>query len=273
MSTAVAKQVPFSVAISGDQYQGMIKRALTDPKDQQRFIASITSAVAATPALQACTPQTILSSALVGHSLNLSPSPQLGQFYFLPFRDTKNGVTNAVPCIGYKGYIQLALRTGAYKKLNVIPIKKGEFISYNPLTEDINVKMIEDPTEREMAETVGYYAFFEYLNGFTKSMYWTKEKVEIHGKRYSKAYSKPDSFWQRDFDAMGCKTLIRQLISHWGVMSIELQSAMDNDGDFSDALEAEEYEVLEPETAPEPTQEPEKKAKESKAIDSFDDIL
>lgn len=130
-----------------------------------------------------------------------------------------------------KGYIQLAIRSGQYKKLNVLPIKKGELISYNPLEEEIEVKLIEDEAERENAETVGYYAMFEYTNGFRKTLYWTKEKMESHALKYSSGYKakKGYTFWEKDFDSMACKTMLRQLISKWGIMSIELQNAFISD--------------------------------------------
>ena len=90
---------------------------------------------------------------------------------------------------GDKGYIQLALRSGQYKKLNVLSIKEGELLSWDPLNEEIEVKLIEDDTVREKAATIGYYAMFEYTNGFRKCLYWSREKMEAHALRYSKGYS------------------------------------------------------------------------------------
>lgn len=200
-------------------------------KDGQKFISAIVSAVNANPALQECSNQSILSAALLGNSLKLSPSPQLGQYYFVPFNDYKNGRKVAQFQIGYKGYIQLALRSGQYKKLNVLAIKEGELIKYDPLNEEIEVRIIEDEDEREKATTIGYYAMFEYLNGFRKTMYWTRSKMERHALNYSQGYKakKGYTFWEKDFDAMAYKTMLRQLISKWGIMSIEMQTAMDGD--------------------------------------------
>ena len=141
-------------------------------KNGTRFISSIISAVQTNPALQECTNQSILSAALLGESLNLSPSPQLGQFYMVPFKDRERG-TVAQFQLGYKGYIQLAIRSGQYKKLNVLPIKEGELVSYNPLDEEIEVQLIEDEEAREQAPTIGYYAMVEYTNGFRKTLYWS----------------------------------------------------------------------------------------------------
>lgn len=216
-------------------------------KNGTRFVSSIVSAVQTTPALQECTNPSILSAALLGEALNLSPSPQLGQFYMVPFKNKKKGVTEAQFQLGYKGYIQLAIRSGYYKKLNVLTIKEGELIRYNPLEEEIEVRLIEDDIEREETPTAGYYAMFEYENGFKKSMYWSKKKMLAHADKYSAAFSakslelleagkipdsekwKYSSFWYKDFDGMAMKTMLRQLISKWGIMSIDLQTAIDKD--------------------------------------------
>lgn len=249
-------QPKFSVAIQSDTYKNLINRTLGEPNRVKRFVAAVSSAVAVNPMLQECDAGTILSAALLGESLNLSPSPQLGQYYLVPFNDKKRNCKVATFQIGYKGYIQLAIRSGYYKKINVLPLKFGEVINYDPLTEEIEVKIIEDEEERENALTVGYYAFFEYLNGFTKAMYWSKNKMLKHADKYSPSFnleatngkyakvsfedylsgkvSEKDmwlysSFWYKDFDGMACKTMLRQLISKWGIMSTELQTAFEND--------------------------------------------
>ena len=200
-------------------------------KNGDRFISSIVSAVQTNSALQECTNPSILSAALLGESLKLSPSPQLGQYYMVPFNNNKKGFKEAQFQLGYKGYIQLAIRSGQYKKLNVLAIKEGELVRFDPLNEEIEVNLIEDEEAREEAPTVGYYAMFEYTNGFKKAMYWSKKKMEAHALKYSKGYKakKGYTFWEKDFDAMAYKTMLRQLISKWGIMSIDMQSAMDAD--------------------------------------------
>lgn len=228
-------------------------------KNGTRFISSIVSAVQTTPALQECTNPSILSAALLGEALNLSPSPQLGQFYMVPFDNKKKGVKEAQFQLGYKGYIQLAVRSGYYKRLNVMAIKEGELVRYDPLNEEIEVNLIEDDIVREETPTTGYFAMFEYENGFKKTMYWSKQKMLSHADKYSQAfhmnavesdnprrqrvsyedylkgnYPKSDewkysSFWFKDFDGMAMKTMLRQLISKWGIMSIDLQTAVDKD--------------------------------------------
>lgn len=221
----------FSIAIQSDTYKNLINQTLGDKDRATRFIASISSAVATNQALQECDAGTILSGALLGESLNLSPSPQLGQYYLVPFNDSKKGYKVAQFQLGYKGYIQLAIRSGQYKKLNVLAIKKGELIKYDPLNEEIEVNLIEDEEERENAETIGYYAMFEYTNGFRKSLYWSKSKMQKHALKYSKGYSahKGYTYWEKDFDGMAYKTMLRQLISKWGIMSIDMQQAVEKD--------------------------------------------
>lgn len=220
-------------------------------KNGQRFISAIVSAVNNNPGLKECSNPSILSAALLGESLKLSPSPQLGQYYMVPFDNKKKGCKEAQFQIGYKGYIQLAIRSGQYKKLNVLGIKEGELIRFDPLNEEIEVNLIEDEEEREQAPTVGYYAMFEYTNGFKKAMYWSKKKMAAHAEKYSFAFGrnggiktlekidrgeipendmwKYSSFWFKDFDGMAYKTMLRQLISKWGIMSIDMMTAMDAD--------------------------------------------
>lgn len=234
--------------------QDAVKRQINSVvggKNGTRFISSIVSAVQTTPALQECTNPSILSAALLGEALNLSPSPQLGQFYMVPFDNKKKGVKEAQFQLGYKGYVQLAERSGYYKKLNVMAIKEGELVRYDPLNEEIEVNLIEDDVEREEIPAMGYYAMFEYENGFRKTLYWSKKKMLAHAEKYSQAFKrnggakslelleqgkipekemwKYSSFWFKDFDGMAMKTMLRQLISKWGIMSIDLQTAVEKD--------------------------------------------
>lgn len=252
------KKQTFSAYLTQDAIKNRIN-SMIGGKDGQRFITSIVSAVSVNPTLAECDYGTIFSAAMLGESLKLSPSPQLGQYYMVPFEDKKRGCKVATFVLGYKGYIQLAIRSGYYRKINVIALKEGELLSYDPLNEEIEVKLIEDDDTRDITPTVGYYAMFEYQNGFKKAMYWSKKKMLAHADRYSAAFSagpvkardpKYDkvsfadyeagkvpkdklwlysSFWYKDFDGMALKTMLRQLISKWGIMSIELQSAFERD--------------------------------------------
>lgn len=259
---APARKQTFSVAISTESYQKMIKNTLKDPQRANRFVASITSAVATTPALQTCEPSSILAGGLLGEALNLSPSPQLGQYYLVPFKQKakfdRNGnlvspeCTKAQFVLGYKGYVQLALRSGQYKDLDCMDIRQGEYLGKDPRTAKPQFSFIEDDDLRETLPIVGYMAYFEYQNGFVKTIYWSKQKMLNHADQYSQAFSaeayekiqnkqiadkdmwKYSSFWYKDFDGMAKKTLLRQLISKWGIMSTEMQMAFSNDGSLSE---------------------------------------
>lgn len=302
------KQKPkFSAAITTKGYQKLINNTLGDPERAKRFIASITSAVAVNPTLQDCDAGTILAGALLGESLNLTPSPQLGQYYLVPFDCRVKGPDGktvwlldengkhlldknkkwlaltekrAQFVLGYKGYIQLAIRSGQYKKLNVLEIKDGELIRFDALNEEIECKIIEDTDLREQLPTIGYYAMFEYINGFRKAVYWTKDRVLAHADKFSNAFSaeaykklqngeipesdmwKYSSFWYKNFDDMAKKTLLRHLISRWGVMSTDLQTAFTKDAalpffNTNNEIVTDESPLLEPEAQPDTMLQPE----------------
>lgn len=313
-NNAVQKKQGFSEIINSIPYQRMIANTLKDRATANRFIASIVSAVATSSELQKCTPKTVVSAALLGEGLKLSPSPQLGQFYLVPFkqkekRDQRGNIiqgacTNAIFVLGYKGYIQLATRSGEYKRINAMPIKEGELIRYNPFDDEIELEYIENDELRETLPTIGYYAMFEYHNGFKKVMYWSKDKMLAHADKYSAAFSaqayrdiqdgkisqrdmwKYSSFWYKDFDGMACKTMLRQLISKWGIMSIEMQRAYEADGGiigdngevtFADGVPAETA----PDTAPipvevveaQPTQEAPAPEQQNVEADDFATLL
>lgn len=264
-----AQQPKFSVAISTSGYQKLINNTLRDPDRARRFTASITSAVAVNAALQECDAGTILAGALLGESLNLSPSPQLGQFYLVPFNDRKAGCKKAQFVLGYKGYVQLALRSGQYADLDVMEIKQGEYLGKDPTTGKPKFAFIEDDDQRTSAPTIGYMAYFEYLNGFRKVMYWSKEKMMTHADTYSPAFSrlkyeelqagkipqseawKFSSFWYKQFDDMAKKTMLRQLISKWGIMSIDMVRAVETDNGVAAIADGEIVTAPEPDAAAE----------------------
>lgn len=246
------KQEKFSDFLAKETTKNWIASVVTDPKEASKFVSSIVSATTNNTMLQACEKSSIISSGLLANALGLSLSPQLGLCYMVPFKNKaqyKDGVKIkdesyiATFVLGYKGYIQLAIRSGYYKNINVISIKEGELIKYDPLTEELEVNLIPDEREREKLPTIGYYASFKLMNGFTKSIYWSKEKMLVHADKYSAAFSaqsyddlqagkiaekdmwKYSSFWYKDFDGMAYKTMLRQLISKWGIMSIDMQRA------------------------------------------------
>lgn len=241
----------FSVVLQSDAIQKLINNTLGDQRKAQRFVTAISSAVATNPALQECDSFSIINAALLGESLQLSPSPQLGYYYMVPFNDKKKGKVATFE-LGYKGYIQLAIRSGQYKSINVIDVKEGELKHYDRLSETIELDFIDDEDIREETPTIGYCAMFELIGGFKKTIYWTYKKMLHHADKYSMAFNKEkykdlkagkipnsdlwkySSFWYKDFDGMAFKTMLRQIISKWGIMSIELQTAFNNDMAFKD---------------------------------------
>jgi recombination protein RecT len=230
--------------------QDAVKAQITSIVGSKRgtsFITSIVSAVQTNPALQECTNPSILSAALLGESLNLSPSASLGQFWIIPFNNKKKGVKEAQFQLGANGYKQLAMRTGQYKDIDFIEIHEGEYKGRDKFTGKQVFEFIEDDDLRESLPVVGYMAYFELLNGFRKSVYWTKAKMEKHADQYSQAFSldayrklqagqipsnelwKYSSYWYSNFAGMAEKTLIKHLLSKWGILSTELITAMDAD--------------------------------------------
>ncbi|NCB64500.1 MAG: recombinase, partial [Clostridia bacterium] len=177
----------FSVAIQTPMYQKLVNDTLGDPERARRFVAAITSAVAVNPSLQSCDAGTVLSAALLGESLNLSPSPQLGQYYMVPYNDKKRGPIAQFQ-LGYKGYIQLAERSGQYLDIDAFPVVEGEYKGRDRFTRRPVLEFLEDDGEREKRPVVGYYAYFELNNGFRKVLYWSMDKMRSHADRYSQAF-------------------------------------------------------------------------------------
>lgn len=230
--------------------QDAVKQQITSIVGSKRgtsFITSIVSAVQTNPALQECTNPSILSAALLGESLNLSPSASLGQYWIIPYNNKKKGVKEAQFQLGANGFKQLAMRTGQYKDIDFLEIHEGEYKGRDRFTGKQVFEFIEDDDEREMLPVVGYMAYFELLNGFRKSVYWTKTKMEKHADQYSQAFNldaykklqegkipqnemwKYSSYWYSNFSGMAEKTLIKHLLSKWGILSTELITAMDAD--------------------------------------------
>ena len=232
MANELAEKKKQTIAgyLSSDAVKANIMSVIGE-KDTQKFISSVVSAVQTNPQLAECTNGSILSAALLGHSLKLPQSPQLGFFYLTPFKNGKKGVTEAQFMLSYRGMIQLAMRSGQYQKINVSEIKEGELKSYDPITEEFEFEAVTDYEKRQALPTIGYYAYFVLTNGFKKEIYWSKERMEQHAKKYSVSYRNgwSSSIWHSDFTAMAYKTLIRQLISRWGIMSVEMENAYTGD--------------------------------------------
>ena len=232
MANELAEKKKQTIAgyLSSDAVKANIMNVIGE-KDTQRFISSVVSAVQTNPQLAECTNGSILSAALLGHSLKLPQSPQLGFFYLTPFKNTKKGVTEAQFMLSYRGMIQLAQRSGQYQRINVAEVKEGELKSYDPITEEFEFEAVTDYEKRQALPTIGYYAYFVLTNGFKKEIYWSKERMEKHAKKYSASYRNgwSSSIWSSDFTSMAYKTMLRQLISRWGIMSVEMENAYTGD--------------------------------------------
>lgn len=180
-----------------------------------QYMSSIVNLVNSDTNLKKCEPMSVIASCMVAATMDLPVDKNLGYAWVVPYKDKDQFQ------IGYKGFIQLALRTGQYKAINVVEIREGELISWNPLSEEVEI----DFTERKSNKVIGYAGYFKLLNGFEKTVYWSKEDMEAHAKKFSKTYNFKNSVWQTDFDSMAKKTVIRNLLSKWGILSIEMQKA------------------------------------------------
>lgn len=182
------------------------------------FISSIISATSMNAQLSKADPMSIMQAAMIAASLDLPINPSLGFAYIVPY----NG--QAQFQMGYKGYIQLAMRSGKYKLMNVTSVCEGQIKTINNFTGEVEFDMY-----KPSGKVVGYVAYFKLLNGFEKYLYMTVEDLERHAKKYSQTYKKNVGKWKDDFNAMAQKTVIKQLLSKWGLLSIELQKAIETD--------------------------------------------
>jgi recombination protein RecT len=219
--TALAEQLQ-SKASNKDETALTVKSLLSSPNVKKRFeevmkqrapqyMASIINLYNSDTNLQNCDPMTVVASCMVAATLDLPVDKNLGYAWIVPYK------SRATFQMGYKGYIQLALRTGLYRKINAIPVYEGELINFDPLTEELTI----DFEKKKADKIIGYAGYFELINGFKKSVYWSRERIEIHRKKFSKS----DFGWNKDYDAMALKTVIRNMLSKWGILSIEMQTA------------------------------------------------
>lgn len=244
------KKITFSQAIQTEGYQNLINSTLKDPKRVNRFVTAVVSAVSTNPQLQKCDAKSILSSALQGEALELSPSPALGEYALVPYGVKWNSELNDYE--SYKaqfqvmtnGRVQLAMRTGLYEDLDVIEIREGEYKGKDKRTGKPIIDFIEDDDLRETKSIIGYYAYFKLLNGFFKSIYLSKGKVIDHATKYSKSFNakifekvqngeklngwkeerQAETPWIAHFDQMAKNLALRTVLRN-APKSIEMRSA------------------------------------------------
>lgn len=191
-------KVKFTQALQTEKFQNLINTTLRDPKRANRFVAAVTSAVVANPLLNSCTPASIITSALQGEALELSPSPSLGEYYLVPYkksvRNAETGEWEKIPIcqfqLGSAGRIQLAMRTGQYKDLDAVDVRQGEYRGRNPETGKPVIKFYEDEDMRENLPVIGYLGYFLLTNGFYHSVYFTVEQCLKWAERYSKSFDR-----------------------------------------------------------------------------------
>lgn len=241
--------------LNADSVQAQFKNALG--QNSGTFVASVIDLYSGDKNLQLCDPKLVVMEALKAAVLHLPINKALGYAYIIPFNNSKkvkytdeNGVERErwekemIPTfqMGYKGFIQLAMRTGQYRTLNADAVYEGELRKVNKLTGEIAFD-----GERTSDKVVGYFCYFELLNGFSKTMYMTVEQMAAHAKRYSKGLKKDVTTealvnlaalrfsdnnavgWLGNFHGMAVKTVIRNLLSKYGYLSIEMQNAISND--------------------------------------------
>lgn len=214
-----------NMLLSKEGYQKRFDELLG--KRSPQFISSIVSLMNADSALMDAfhdAPVTIIQSALQAASFDLPINPALGYAYIVPFRNSKRNRIEASFIMGYKGMLQLALRTGVYKRINVVDVRAGELKSYDRLREDIELEFIEDEDEREKAPIIGYVGYFQMINGMEKTIYMTVKQLEAHEKKFRHG-NYMSRGWKENPDAMMRKTVLRKLIGKWGLMSVTYQSA------------------------------------------------
>lgn len=214
-----------NMLLSKEGYQKRFDELLG--KRSPQFISSIVSLMNADSALMSAfhdAPVTIIQSALQAASFDLPINPALGYAYLVPFRNSKRNRMEASFIMGYKGMLQLALRTGVYKRINVVDVRAGELKSYDRLREDIELEFIEDEDEREKAPIIGYVGYFQMINGMEKTIYMTVKQLEAHEKKFRHG-NYMSRGWKENPDAMMRKTIMRKLIGKWGLMSVTYQSA------------------------------------------------
>lgn len=245
--TDIQKQTTVKSLLSTDNVKAKFQEILKDRATG--FTANLAVMVNNSAQLSKCEPLSVISAAVVSASLDLPLDPNLGFAAIVPFG------TSATFQIMYKGFIQLAMRSGQYKTIGVTEIFDGELKSQNRLTGEYEFDFAGKKSEK----VIGYAAYFKLINGFKKTIYWPIEQVDKHGKRFSQTYKKGFGLWKDDFDSMAKKTVLKHLISKWGILSIEMQKAVKFDSGVIRDVENGNVEYIDNEPEPITFENPEAK--------------
>jgi recombination protein RecT len=216
-NTPVAQKATIKTILAKDDVQKNIRELIGTPRGAKNFSSALINAVKNNARLANCEPASVLYAAVAAATLDLEINENLGFAYLVPYKDKCQFQ------LGYKGLIQLAQRSGLYKRINTTEIKEGEIKSHDRATGDMEIEWLQEP-QRSKAKTVGFLSYFELLNGFEARYFMTKEEVTAHGKKYSKSFS--NGPWKTDFDKMASKTVLKLLLSRFGPMSIDMNQAM-----------------------------------------------
>ena len=200
----------------------------------EKWVSTILTVGTSSKQLRECDPKTIVHAAIQSISLRLDIDKNLGFAHIVPYGKV------AQFQMGYKGFIQLAMRSGQYQTINATKVFEGQLIKNNLLTGEIEFNADLKASEK----IIGYVAFFRLLNGFEKCYYMTKEEVEKHAKMYSKSFNNKEGQWSKNFDAMALKTVLKLLLSKYGILSIEMQSAIQKDQSIIKDLEGQEIDYI-----------------------------
>lgn len=226
VKTDANKPVPFSQYINSKMGKALVSNAISNPAQASRFVTSLITLVAMNPDLAKCDQATIVSAALQAETLGLPLNNQMGFGYVLPYEDKKNKRVVAQFQIGWRGIVQLMIRSNQMKKIHTIEVRKGELVKFNPILNDFEFSYIADEEERAKAPVIGYYAMFETTNGYVQELFWSLSKMTLHAKTYSKGYQADlknetaYTFWSKSFDEMAKKTMLKQ-ISKFAPMSVD----------------------------------------------------
>lgn len=223
----------FNSYIANPNTQNYLQSLLKDKVSS--FVSNLTAIVAQDDKLQACTPATLMYAAVKATGMGLPIDNSLGHVYVIPYNNTKKGITEAQLQIGYKGFKQLALRSGEFLLMNETDIRSGELLFNNYLTGEISFKFEQDPEVRKQLAIIGYVSYFKLRNGFESTLFMTVEELEEHAMRYSQSYRSTTKWvhdtskWATDKDAMCRKTVCKLNLSRNAPLSIEMREALLSD--------------------------------------------
>ena len=217
----------FNAMLENTRTQEYLTNVLGEKK--QTFVSNMVALVSSNKALSECDPSTIMFSCLKATALSLPLDPSLGLAWVLPYKDNKNNTTVATFQLGAKAYIQLALRTAQYRKINVRDVREGEIVGEDFVSGEMQFKKLGK--DRSNAPIIGYVAMFELINGFSKQLYMSVEELDAHAKRFSQTYRKGYGLWsdKEMRPAMMEKTILKRLLSKYGVLSVEMEQAIKSD--------------------------------------------